>query len=284
MWARLCVPCQTSKTQRHVKLRPAAIPVPTRRFGHLHVDLVGPLPPSRGFTHLFTVIDHASRWPEAIPLSSTTAVACADALFQGWVSRFGVPATITSDRGAQFTSAVWAALCSLLQIHHVPTTAFHPEGNGLVERLHCRMKDALRARAAHMDWAAHLPWVRLSFRAAPREDDGRSPAEALYGAQLVLPDQFLDGPEPPLEPFLRSLELAADSFRPAPPRHNSPAVDPRPDKVSDELFAARFVFVRRDGHRLPLTAAYDGPFRVLWRSGHVFELQVGSRVDTVKTC
>jgi len=190
-----------------------------------------------------------------------------------------VPAVITSDRGAQFASALWAALCSLLDIHHIPTTAFHPEGNGLVERFH-RMKDVLRAQAAHADWAAHLPWVMLSLRAAPCEDDGRSPAEALYGAQLVVPGQFLDGVEPPLEPFLRSLEAAADSFKPAPARHNIP-IDSKPSAISEELLVARFVFVRRDDHLPPLTAAYDGPYRVLHCAPYVFELQLGSRVDSV---
>jgi hypothetical protein len=178
--------------QGHVRLCPVAIPVPSRPFGHLHVDLVGPLLPSCGFTHLFMIIDCTSCWPEAVLLSSTTAAACADALFHGWVSHFGVPAVITSDHGAQFTSALWAALCAL------------------VEQLHRHLKDALCVQAAHADWAVHIPWVLLSLRAAPSEDDGRSPAEVLYGAQLVVPGQFLGGLELPLEPFLRSLELAAD--------------------------------------------------------------------------
>jgi hypothetical protein len=82
------------------------------------VDLVGPLPASTGFTYLFTIIDRTSRWPEAIPINATTTVDCANALFQGWVSRYGVPAVITSDRGAQFTSSLWAALCGLLNIQH----------------------------------------------------------------------------------------------------------------------------------------------------------------------
>ena len=110
--------------------------MPSRRFSHIHVDLVGPLPASKGFTHLFTIMDRTSRWPEAIPLNTTTTVDCANALFQGWVSRYGVPAVITSDRGAQFTSSLWAALCSLLNIQHNQTTAYHPQSNGMVERFH----------------------------------------------------------------------------------------------------------------------------------------------------
>ena len=133
LMARACFFCQRGKVHKHVHLQPAEIPVPHRCFGHIHVDLVGPLPPSRGNTYLFTIIDRTSRWPEAIPLSSITVTDCARALFAGWVSRFGVPATITSDRGAKFTSALWSGLCSLLNIQHSPTTTYHPQCNGLVD-------------------------------------------------------------------------------------------------------------------------------------------------------
>jgi transposase InsO family protein len=175
----------------------AHIPVPVRRFAHLHVDLVGPLPCSSGFSYLFTVVDRTTRWPEAIPLTSTTAADCAAALLHGWIQRFGVPDIITSDRGPQFTSSLWASLCRLLSIKHTQTTAYHPQSNGLVERFHRRLKDALRARAAGADWFSHVPWVLLGFRTAWREDSDFSPSEAVFGSQLVLPGQFLSAPESP---------------------------------------------------------------------------------------
>jgi transposase InsO family protein len=176
-WAKACLGC-------HVQVPPQHIPVPSRRFSHIHVDLVGPLPASKGFTYLFTIIDRTSRWPEAIPIDATTTVDCANALFQGWVSRFGVPAVITSDRGAQFTSSLWAALCSLLNIQHNQTTAYHPQSNGMVECFHHRLKDALRARCAAANWVDHLPWVLLGLRAVPREDDGSTPAQEVFGTPL----------------------------------------------------------------------------------------------------
>jgi hypothetical protein len=163
LMARACLFYQRGKVHKHVHLQPAEIPVPHHHFAHIHVDLVGPLPPSRGHTYLFTIIDRTSRWPEAIPLSSITAVDCARALFAGWVSPFGVPATITSDRGAQFTSALWAGLCSLLNIQHSPTTAYHPQSKGLVERFHRQLKDALQSLAVAADWHDHLPWVMLGL-------------------------------------------------------------------------------------------------------------------------
>ena len=62
---RNCLHCQKAKVHRHVSLQAAHIPVPVRRFSHLHVDLVVPLPRSSGFSYLFTVIDRTTRWPEA---------------------------------------------------------------------------------------------------------------------------------------------------------------------------------------------------------------------------
>jgi transposase InsO family protein len=58
-----------------------------------------------------------------------------------WVARFGVPATVTTDRGAQFTSAVWTGACTSLRIKHVLTMAYHPQSNGMVERLNRKIKD-----------------------------------------------------------------------------------------------------------------------------------------------
>ncbi len=81
LMARACLFCQRGKVHKHVHLQPAEIPVPHRCFAHIHVDLVGLLPPSRRHIYLFTIIDRTSRWPEAIPLSSITSTDCARALF-----------------------------------------------------------------------------------------------------------------------------------------------------------------------------------------------------------
>ena len=97
-------------------------------------------------THLFTAVDRSTRWAEAFLLSDTTAAACADALFQGWIGRFGVPDVITSDRGPQFSSDAWSGMCKRLGICHIMTTAYHPQANGIVERMHRRLKEAMWAR------------------------------------------------------------------------------------------------------------------------------------------
>ena len=99
-WCKECEACQKANitTQPSAPIQP--IPVPSRRFTHLHVDLVGPLTSSvDGHTHIMAIIDRSTRWVEVVPLT--------DALLASWISRFGLPAAITTDRGVQFTSAVW---------------------------------------------------------------------------------------------------------------------------------------------------------------------------------
>ncbi len=65
-WAKASLDCQRAKVHCHVQVPLQHIPVPTRHFSHIHMDLVGPLPVSKGYTHLFTIMNRTSRWPEAI--------------------------------------------------------------------------------------------------------------------------------------------------------------------------------------------------------------------------
>ncbi len=91
-WCRECQACNRGKVSSKKKSSPTPIAVPTRRFSHVHVDLVGPLPPSAtGHTYLFTMIDRHTRWIEAVPIPNMEASTCADAFIAGWVSWFGVP-------------------------------------------------------------------------------------------------------------------------------------------------------------------------------------------------
>ncbi|PIK54732.1 hypothetical protein BSL78_08378 [Apostichopus japonicus] len=65
-WAKTCLQCQRSKVHRHTIAPLGTFANPDARFDHVHIDLVGPLPPSNGFTYLLTIIDRFTRWPEAI--------------------------------------------------------------------------------------------------------------------------------------------------------------------------------------------------------------------------
>ena len=102
------------KVHKHTVTPHASFSVPDARFAVVHIDLVGPLPPCKGYTYILTCIDRFTRWPEAIPLVPSTTETVAQAFLNGWVARFGVPSTIVSDRGRQCESNLWSSIMTLL--------------------------------------------------------------------------------------------------------------------------------------------------------------------------
>ena len=79
-WCKECAACNRVKVTRQPTTTVEKMAIPAARFSHVHVDIVGPLPPSReGYTHLLTMINRSTRWPEAVLLRDTTSEAFLDA-------------------------------------------------------------------------------------------------------------------------------------------------------------------------------------------------------------
>ena len=122
---------------------------------------MGPLLESQGHKYLLTIVDRFNRWPEAMPIKDVETRTITRAYVQHWVSRFGVPSLMTSDRGPQFISDLWSAMSALLGTSLHPTPAYHPQANGLVKRMQRMLKASLKARLTSPHWVDELPWVLL---------------------------------------------------------------------------------------------------------------------------
>lgn len=146
-WARSCIQCQWSKVHWHSTTPLGTFTTPDVCFDHVHIDLIGPLSPCNGCVYLLTCIERFTRWPEAIPIVDATAETVARAFVHTWVSRFGVPSSVTTDHGRQFESNLWTALSQLLGVLHTRTTAYHPIANSLVEWFHRYLKSSLPLHA-----------------------------------------------------------------------------------------------------------------------------------------
>ncbi|ROT82929.1 integrase core domain protein [Penaeus vannamei] len=169
-WCRSCIECQRNKIHRHTKSPLQTFPIPDSRLQHVHIDIVGPLPMDDGYSYILTMIDRFTRGPEATPIRDITAAIVAKTFLNTWISRFGTPETVTTDRGAQFESELWRHLLILLGSKRIRTTAYHPCTNGMVERLHRHMKQALTSSSPNRRWVDQLPHVLLNIRTSFKED------------------------------------------------------------------------------------------------------------------
>ncbi|CAH8608307.1 unnamed protein product [Schistosoma intercalatum] len=257
VWAKQCLQCQRSKVHRHVAAPFDTFATPDARFDHVHLDIVGPLPPSHGYDHILTCIDRFTRWPEAIPITSITAETVAHRFVERWIVLYGCPSTVTTDRGQQFESALFSSLTRLLGTERIRTTAYHPASNGLVERFHCQLKSVLRAHE-NDDWYETLPLVLLGIRTSLKADIECSAAQLVYGTTWRLPGEFFTPRSRPnfaksdyvqrLSAFMRTLSPVSTRIQ-----HRQVAL-PR------ELSTCSHVFIRVDSVRKPLQQPYEGPF------------------------
>lgn len=280
-WTRSCIPCQRAKFVRHVRSPVGKFKAPSSRFEHIHIDLVGPLPCSNGFTSILTVVDRFTRWPEAYPVTDQTAETTARCLVSQYISRFGVPLEITTDRGKQFESRLFAELCKLLGSDRIRTTSYHPQANGMVERFHRNLKGSIIARCNTVHWTDELPLVLLGIRATVKEGLGCSPAELVYGQTLKIPGEFfVDTPlTDPLDSsnFVDRLRKHMRTVKPV-----EPVVARQvQENIPKALSTCSHVFVRIDRVKPSLHPRYDGPFRVVRRLRKGYVLHINGKNDTV---
>ncbi|GFX37101.1 hypothetical protein TNCV_1712941 [Trichonephila clavipes] len=257
---------------------------PYARFSHIHIDIVGPLPPSDGFQYLLTMIDRFSRWPEAVPIPDTTAKTISRAIFHHWIARFGCPSLITTDQGSQMRSSLFAEFTRILGTDRVKTTAYHPISNGLVERFHRHLKAPIKAHESSR-WTDVLPIVLLGIRSAVKEDLKASCAELVYGTTLRLPSDMLNvSIIPPCdEEFITSLHNIMRHLNPvATSTHGHYAYFVHP-----ALSSCTHVFLRIDKVSPPLTQPYTGPHEVIARTDKTLQIIINSKpswvsIDRVK--
>ena len=194
-FCRSCNVCQkTLPKGRQGKAPLQRMPVIGEPFRRVAVDLVGPIAPcsERGHRYILTVVDYATRYPEAEVLKTIDTISVAEGLINIFC-RIGFPEEILTDRGTQFVSEMMEEVNRLLSMKHLKTTAWHPQCNGLVERFNGTLKMILKRLCAECpkQWDRYLPAVLFAYRSSIQESSGFSPFELVFGRKVRGPMEIL---------------------------------------------------------------------------------------------
>ena len=194
-FCRSCDVCQKTVDKGTVARAPLGeMPLIDTPFKRVAVDLVGPITPAseRGHRYILTLLDYATRYPEAVPLKNIDTETVVEALLDMYI-RLGIPEEVLSDQGIQFVSSCMQEESRLLSINRLTSTPYHPICNGLVERFNGILKKMLRRLCSEQprQWHRFMNPLLFAYRETPQEATGFSPFEVLYGRTLRGPVQIL---------------------------------------------------------------------------------------------
>ena len=195
VYCRSCPVCQKTVDKGRVPNVPLVkTPVVGQAFDKVGVDIVGPIFPAsdRGNRYILVMVDYVTRYPEAVPMKNVETVTVAEKLVEMW-SRTGLPQTVVTDQGSQFTSDTMREVYRLLGIKGCTTTPYHAQANGLVERFNGTLKKMVKrlAKEKPKDWDKWITAALFAYREVPQASTGFSPFELLYGRHVRGPMKLI---------------------------------------------------------------------------------------------
>ena len=114
-------------------------------------------------------------------------------LYGGYISNFGAPARLLSDRGASFTCNIIEELCKILGVKQLQTMPYHSQTNVLVERLHQMIMHMIRklGEDKKANWPSHLAEIVQTYNVTRSAVTGHSPYYLMFGCRPRLPVDFV---------------------------------------------------------------------------------------------
>ena len=177
-----------------------------RHFNKIAIDLVTEYETSTsGNSHIFTIIDHLTGWPEAFPILDKSA----DTIVSTFIIKY-LPVQmclryILSDNGTEFKNILMDQVLKQLGIEWIFSAPYHPQSNGKLEVFHKYLKPTLKKLCEKdpSNWNQYLNQVLVSYRVTPNLATAEMPFYLVYGRDPNLPlhqllepiQQFLGGPD-----------------------------------------------------------------------------------------
>jgi hypothetical protein len=236
-----------------------------------------------GYDSIWVVVDRLTKVAHFIPVKTTyTSARLAKIYMNRVVCLHGVPKSIVSDRGTQFTSHFWRQLHEFLGTRLEFSTTFHPQIDGQTERVNQIIEDMLRACALDYgsSWDENLPYAEFSYNNSHQASIEMAPFQALYGRKCTTPllwsgvgERSLFGPDI-IKDAEEKVRLIRDRLKIAQSRQKSYADSKRREvtyEVGDRAYlrVSPLRGVKRFGVKGKLAPCFVGPFKVLARKGEV---------------
>ena len=271
--------CETCLAKQQKVQTTATVHVP-RRHGYpgeiLYVDLVGPMPKShKDNLFICTMQDGFSKFVSATMIPCKEAPVVANAVLEGWITKFGCPDQIHTDQGTEFKNKLWKDLMDRLQIEKTETPPYNPQSN-LVERFHRVMNAIMRCYMDRGDrnWESYIPMCCFAYNTKINSTTGVTPFEAFLGRPAKLPiDLVIPAPQKVYgdeNEFIKETERRFQTMyaymkerSEAGFRRTAKLYSGNPDHFQEGDLCWVFTKRKVEGKPQKITDAWLGPYRVL---------------------
>ena len=198
VYVAACNTCAMHKgttTTSRAPLKPHVVGNPMER---VTIDIVGPFPESpRGNKYALVAVDCFTKYLEIFPMPNMEATTVAEALVNGFFTKYGVPMFLHSDQGTQFEAKLFQEMCRLLGIKKTRTTPFRPQSDGQSERsIKTLTKMIATVTREQDDWDTCLPYITMAYRSTPQESTGLTPNLLMFGRETTMPVDVMIGLPP----------------------------------------------------------------------------------------
>ena len=208
-YVRTCHICQIRQT-RQIAI-PPTVAMPAPLFAKMYMDTMH-LSRSGGFSYIVQGRCSLTHYPEFRMLRRETAQALGDWIFQDILCRWGTLTEIVSDNGKPFIAAL-SYLEKKYHIRHIRISGYNSRANGLVERSHFDVRQALFKASDGIEnkWSQAAHSVFWSERVTSRKRMGCSPYFAVTGTHPLVPFDIVEANylAPPPDSILSTTDLIA---------------------------------------------------------------------------
>ena len=293
---KACETCARFKGHTHPEAPILTMTPPSMPFERVAMDVVNIGRSSSGNDKVLTMICCFSRYCRLVAIPDKKPETIIKAFNTAWVCTFGTPKTILTDNGGEFVCHQMTKYCNDCNIEQVTSTPYHPQGNGICERVNQEILKAIRFifDKEHGDWDNYLPEVQLTINAGHHSSINESPHYLIFAQDIRLPYDLHNQPRSPVyNPddyagiVKRRKQLAFQAARKALGRANEAQMSAQ-HKVArpKEIEEGRLIWIKRrplEHEPQKLMPRFEGPYRVTRSRNHKVTAELLSDPSQIKT-